>query len=203
MIGWSLILTIASITSRVNNFGTALTPMMAVGRTASTASRKVAIGARSCAKRLLEVRKIGARAHNQTIDVEQHVAMPRRLQVHALTRHRRGPGAEKQEPLAGEFLPRDPQGTGKAGQRGAGRTLDVVVEGADLVLVACQDRDGVEVREILPLDAAFRPEILHGRDELIDEGLVVVAARTVLAQSEIERVLQQGLIVRADVEHDR
>jgi hypothetical protein len=32
---------------------------------------------------------------------------------------------------------------------------------------------------------------------------VYSSPRTVLAQSEIERVLQQGLVVRADVEHDR
>ena len=50
MIGRSLILAIASITSRVNNFGTVLTPMMPVGRSASTASANVETAARSCAK---------------------------------------------------------------------------------------------------------------------------------------------------------
>jgi hypothetical protein len=36
-----------------------------------------------------------------------------------------------------------------------GGALDVVVEGADLVAIVREDRDGVEVREILPFDAAF------------------------------------------------
>ena len=104
----------------MNSFGTALTPMMPVGRTASTASTKVAIGAPVLRERLLKVRKIGARGHDQTIDIEQHVAVPRLVQVHALARHReadqfgdagrRRAGAEKQEPLVGEFLPGDPQG---------------------------------------------------------------------------------------------
>jgi hypothetical protein len=45
-----LILAIASITSRLNSFETVLRPMMPVGRSASTASTKVEIGVRSCAK---------------------------------------------------------------------------------------------------------------------------------------------------------
>ena len=45
MIGRSLISAIASITSRLNSFGTVLTPMMPVGRSASTASTKLEIGA--------------------------------------------------------------------------------------------------------------------------------------------------------------
>ena len=49
MIGRSLISAIASITSRLNSFGTVLTPMMPVGLIALTASTKVEIGARSWA----------------------------------------------------------------------------------------------------------------------------------------------------------
>ena len=49
MIGRSLIFAMASITSRVNSFGTVLTPMMPVGRSALTASTKVETGARSWA----------------------------------------------------------------------------------------------------------------------------------------------------------
>ena len=48
-----------------------------------------------------------------------------------------------------------------AGQRHGGGALDVVVVGADLVAVARQDRHGVEVGEVFPLDAAFRIERLH------------------------------------------
>ena len=50
MIGRSLILAMAWITSWVNSFGTVLTPMIPVGRNASTASTNVETGARSCAK---------------------------------------------------------------------------------------------------------------------------------------------------------
>ena len=50
MIGRALLLAIASITSRLNSLGTVLTPMMPVGRSASTASTKVDTGGASCAK---------------------------------------------------------------------------------------------------------------------------------------------------------
>jgi hypothetical protein len=43
----------------------------------------------------------------------------------------------------------------------------------------------------------------HGVDELVDEGLVAVAAHALVAQAEVERVRRQFLVVRADVEHDR
>jgi hypothetical protein len=49
MIGRSLISAIAWITSRVNSFGTVLTPMMPVGRIAFTASTKLLTLPRSCA----------------------------------------------------------------------------------------------------------------------------------------------------------
>ena len=45
MIGRWLMLAMASITSRVNSFGTVPTPMMPVGRSALTASTKVETGA--------------------------------------------------------------------------------------------------------------------------------------------------------------
>ena len=88
---------------------------------------------------------------------------------HALARHREadqlgdagrgGAGAEKQEALLGELLPGEAQRGEDAGQRDAGGALDVVIEGADLVAIARQDRNGVDVGEILPLDAAFRVEL--------------------------------------------
>ena len=164
-------------------------------------------------ERLLKVGEVGARGHQQAIDVEQRVAAPRRGEIHALPRHRladqlgdagRGRArAEEQEPLIGELLSGDAQRGEDPGQRDAGGALDVVVEGADLVAIARQDRDGVDVGEVLPLDAAFRVELLHRRHELVDEGQIFVAAHAVLAQAEIERVVEQSLIVRADVENDR
>jgi hypothetical protein len=83
-----------------------------------------------------------------------------------------------------------------------GGALDVVVEGADLVAIVREDRDGVEVREILPFDAAFGVALLRRRDEFVDKSQVLLAPHAVLPQAEIQRVLEQDLIVRADIEND-
>ena len=114
-----------------------------------------------------------------------------------------GARTEEQEALIGELLSSDAQRGDDPGQRNAGGALDVVVEGADLVAIARQDRDGVEVGEVLPLDAAFRVELLHRRHELINERQILFAADALLAQAQIEWVVEQGLIVRADIENDR
>src|SRR5262249_57304740 len=112
------------------------------------------------------------------------------------------PRAEEQEALLGKLSCGEAQGAEYASERDAGGAVEVVVEGADLVAIAREDGDRVEVGEILPLDAAFRIELLHRRDELVDEGQIFFAARAVLAQALIERVVEQDLIVRADIEND-
>src|SRR5205814_9983091 len=212
MIGRSLIAAIASMISWVNNFGTALTPMIAVGRNALTASTKVPIGGRSCAKGFWKSAR-SVRELEEPIDVEERVALPRLGDVEALPRHREadqfgdaGAGraaAEKQEPLIGQLCSGDARGGEDTGERDPRRALDVIIVGADLVAVARQYRHGVEVRKILPLDAAFRVERLHRRDELVDKFGVFGAAHPVLAKTEIERVLEQHGVVCADIEHDR
>ena len=187
--------------------------MMPVGLIASTAATNVAIGACVVRERLLEVGQIRAGGHHQAVDVEQPIAGARLVDRQALQRHGladqlgdAGGGraaAEEQEPLLGQFLSGDAQRREDPGQRHRGGALDVVVVGADLVAVARQDRHRVDVGEILPLEAALRKQLLHRLDELVDERVVFRAAHAVLAQAEIERVVEQSLVVGADVERDR
>ncbi len=80
--------------------------------------------------------------------------------------------------------------------------MDVIVVGADLVAIAREDRHGIDVGEILPLDATFWVERLYRRHELLDEGGIFFAADAVPAQAEIKRVIEELLIIRADVEND-
>ena len=89
MIGRSLMPAIASMTSRLNSFGTVLTPMMPVGlnrlhRFDEGRDRRTVLR-----ERLLEVGKVGARGNQQAVDVEQRScgAAPR-VHVHALHGHR-------------------------------------------------------------------------------------------------------------------
>ena len=113
------------------------------------------------------------------------------------------PPPRKRKRLIGELLLRNPQRRENAGERHGRRALDVVVIGADLVAIALEDRHGVDVGEILPLNAAFGIKRLHGLDEFVDEGVVFRAAHAVLRETEIERVFEQFLIVGADIERDR
>jgi hypothetical protein len=53
------------------------------------------------------------------------------------------------------------------------------------------------------LDAALRVQRLHRVDEFVDKRHVFFAAHAVLAQPEIERVVEQHLVVRANVQNDR
>src|SRR5262249_36407905 len=69
--------------------------------------------------------------------------------------------------------------------------------------IALEDRDSINVREILPLDATFRIQRLHRIDELADEGHVFFAAHAMVPQPLIKWVLEQDLVVRADVENHR
>src|SRR5205823_5294455 len=157
--------------------------------------------------------EVRARGHEQPVDVEQRIALPRRSEIHPSPLHSQadqlgdtGRGrarAEEQEALLRKFFPGEAQGAVDAGQRDAGGALDVVVEGADLVAIAGQDRDSVEIGEILPLDATFRVKLLHGPHELVHKAEILFAAHAVLAQALVERIVEQNLIVRADVENDR
>jgi hypothetical protein len=44
---------------------------------------------------------------------------------------------------------------------------------------------------------------LHCGHELVDETHVFVASDAILPEAEVERVVEQGLVVRADIENDR
>src|SRR5262249_18275963 len=143
---------------------------------------------------------------------EERVTTPRFVYVHAGFSHGLADklcnsssgraSAEKQEPLIGDLLFRDAQRRQYSSKRHSRGALDVVVERADLVAVALEDRHGIDVRKVFPLDAAFRIELLHSRHELFNECRIFVAADAALAQSKVERVLDQSVIIGADIEHD-
>ena len=157
------------MTGWLNSFGTVLTPMMPVGLIASIASTKDPTGAwRGRTASGIRRDRCGS-VVDQAVDVEEPIASARLFDRAGLRRHgladqfgdagRRRAAAEKQEALVGQLLPEDAQRGENAGDRDGGGALDVVVIGADPVAVTRQDRHGVEVREVLPLDAAFREEL--------------------------------------------
>ena len=149
----------------------------------------------------------------QAIDIKQGVAAPRIAHVHAFHRHGQanefrdtGPGrsaAEKQKTLIGQFLFGYSQCGIDPGQRYTCGPLDIVIVRASPVAIARQDRNRVDVGEILPLDAALRIQRLHRRDKLVDESHVVVASDARLAQPDVQRIIDQFLVVRADIQNNR
>ena len=57
--------------------------------------------------------------------------------------------------------------------------------------------------EVLPLHEHAGAAVLQHVDELVDQLVVLVATDTSAAQSEVQRIRQQRLVVRPDVDHDR
>ena len=51
--------------------------------------------------------------------------------------------------------------------------LDVVIEGRDLVAVTIEDRQGITLAEILPLDHDVREYGFRGLDEFVHDGEIV------------------------------
>ena len=137
---------------------------------------------------------------------------PRRFDIHAFKRHgladqfrdasRCRSATQKQKPLIGELLSRDAQGTENARERDSGRTLDIVIIGANLVAVALENWYGVDIGEIFPLDAAFWIKRLHRLDEFLDERIIICAAHAMLLEAKIKRIIEQSLIIGADIERD-
>ncbi|MNZ50074.1 hypothetical protein D3C78_678570 [compost metagenome] len=82
-------------------------------------------------------------------------------------------------------------------------TLNIVVERANLIAVAVEQRHRVFLREILELEQHVRPAMFNRLDEIIDELVILVVRHARVTPTHIQRVGQQLLVVRTDIEHNR
>ena len=87
--------------------------------------------------------------------------------------------------------------------RHRGGALDVVVERRQDVAIALEQRERVALLEVLPLEEGLREAAPDGVHELLDQLVVVGAAQPGMPPPEVELVVEQGLVVGADVEADR
>ena len=114
-----------------------------------------------------------------------------------------GSGAQKGDAHVGDLR----AGRLGSGQQGAvgnrRRALNVVVEGQQAVAVTLQDRRGVLLRKVLPLQENLGIARLDALDEQVDEVVVLLAADPFVAPADVERIVQTLLVVGADVQHDR
>src|SRR5690625_3283550 len=81
-------------------------------------------------------------------------------------------------------------------------TLDIVVEGGQLIAVGLHDVESLLLAEVLPLQHDSREVPLDGAHELPDELLILAARKPVVANTEVERVIEKILTVGANVELD-
>ena len=81
------------------------------------------------------------------------------------------------------------------------RALNVVVEATHSIAVARQQRDRRSVVEVLELDAAARIHLLHRHHKLLEQRVELSATRARLAQTWIERIVEELLVVGSDIDH--
>ena len=81
--------------------------------------------------------------------------------------------------------------------------LNVIVERADLIAVAVQQRHGVFLREVFELQQHVRPAVLHGLDEIINKLIVLVVGNARVTPAHVQRIVQQLLVVGPHVQHHR
>lgn len=81
-------------------------------------------------------------------------------------------------------------------------TLDVIVEGTVSVAVSVQVVESLLTLEVLELDNHVRVHLLDSSHELIHELLLDGNRGALLAQTQVEGVLQVSLVVGATVEND-
>ena len=110
---------------------------------------------------------------------------------------------EEGNPLLGELGAGGLAGGDQAAQRHRRGTLNIVVEAAELVLVAVEQWHGVVLGEILKLQQDVGPAALDRLNEGIDKLGVLIPRDTRIAPSHIEGVIQQLLVVGADIQHHR
>ena len=84
-----------------------------------------------------------------------------------------------------------------------GGSLDVVVERRDPIAIFLQQPERIVAREVLELDHDAGEKLAGGDHELLDQGVVFLAAHARLMQADIERIVEQLGVVGADVEKHR
>jgi hypothetical protein len=160
-------------TGAVNTPGWADRPISAVGRTCRTASEEIGHGRVRVRERPLVRLEIRAARDHEALAVEQPALLPRGREVHALALHRRGDqagdasgrgsGAEEQDALVGQLLALHAAGAEQRRDDDGGRALDVVVERAQPVAIAAEQRERVLGGEVLPLQQHFGPALAARR----------------------------------------
>ena len=101
--------------------------------------------------------------------------------------------------LVGEFFFADGECAQNACKGDDACALNVVVEGGDAVLIGVQHVGGVAAPEVFPMQIGLVEHALGGVHKGINKLVIGFAAQAFLAIAQIERIVQQGLAVGADI----
>uniref|UniRef100_A0A182SLI1 Uncharacterized protein n=1 Tax=Anopheles maculatus TaxID=74869 RepID=A0A182SLI1_9DIPT len=84
------------------------------------------------------------------------------------------------------------------------RTLNVVIKRAVRVAILVQKTERIVVAKVLELNERVLTVTLHHRlHKLVDEIIILLALYALVPQPNVQRVLQQILVVRSNIDHDR
>ena len=87
--------------------------------------------------------------------------------------------------------------------RDGSSSLNVVVEGAQLITVFRQQPIGVTDRKILPMQKYVRPSLAHSINETLNEVIIFKASDPPVSPADIEWISEEFLIVGANIQEDR
>lgn len=113
-----------------------------------------------------------------------------------------GTGTHKDEALVLDGDARQVDGANVTAENDGTGALDVVVEAAVGVAVAVEVVEGLFTLKVLKLDNHVGVDLLDGIHELVHKVLLDALGSTLLADAEVEGVLEVGLVVRASVENN-
>ncbi len=114
---------------------------------------------------------------------------------------RRCAGAHEHEPVGGQAAP-SPSCREQAGQDDRRGALHVIVEARQPVSIPFQDPNGIVLLEVLPLDDGGREDPDHGFHECLHDRVVRRAAQPWRPMTQVERIVEEGVVVGADIERD-
>ena len=90
-----------------------------------------------------------------------------------------------------------------AGERHGSGALNVVVETEHTVPIGVQQGVGIWRQEVFELDQRIGILLLNGSHELVEQGEIRAPRDPAPRISDVERVIEQLLVVRANVEQHR
>jgi hypothetical protein len=139
------------------------------------------------------------------------IAQPMQPEVtHQLLRnaHTRATCTQEQDPMrfrrrATRCSGREPRGVDEAGEDNSAGALDVVIEDRVRVAEAVEICEGVVCGKVFELDEELGEGGFHLAHEFIHEFVHLFVRNTAAAKTEVERVIEELLVVGAEVEADR